>query len=89
MHTSPSTLHYYKNNSARQNASLPQTKLTFRNNNAVLEYKQHTILLPTTLSDEAVMAKQTHNRAASQGHKQEGSPEEMKGGHKRKRKWKK
>jgi hypothetical protein len=50
-------LHYYKNNFAINNASLPQTKLTFRNNNAVLEYKQLTILLPTTVSDEAVMAK--------------------------------
>jgi hypothetical protein len=54
----PSTLHYYKNNFARRDASLPQTKLTFRNNNAVLEYKQLTILPPTTASDEAVMANQ-------------------------------
>jgi hypothetical protein len=57
-HTSPITLHYYKNNFARHDALLPQTKLTFRRNNAVLEYKQFTILLPTTVSDEGVMANQ-------------------------------
>jgi hypothetical protein len=56
-HTSPITLHYYKNNFARHDASLPQTELKFRNNIAVFEYKQFTILLPTTVSDEAVTAK--------------------------------
>jgi hypothetical protein len=56
-HTSPVTLHYYKNNFARDDASLPQTKLTFRNNNAVLEYKQLTILHLTTVTDEAVVTK--------------------------------
>jgi hypothetical protein len=54
----PIILHYYKNNFARHDASLPQTKLTFRKNNAVLEYKQFTTLLPTTVSDEGVTAKQ-------------------------------
>jgi hypothetical protein len=57
-HTSPITLNYYKNNFARYDASPPQTKLRFRRNNAVLEYKQFTILLPTTVSDEGVVAKQ-------------------------------
>jgi hypothetical protein len=57
-HTSPITLHYYKSNFARHDASLPQTELKFINNIAVFEYKQFTILLPTTVSDEAVMAKQ-------------------------------
>jgi hypothetical protein len=51
-------LHYYKNNFARHDASLPQTKLTFRKNLAVLEYKQFTTLLLTTVSDEGVIAKQ-------------------------------
>jgi hypothetical protein len=57
-HTSPITLHYYKNNFARHDASLPRTKLTFRNNNAVLEYNQFTILLPTPVSEEALLTKQ-------------------------------
>jgi hypothetical protein len=57
-HTSPITLNYYKNNFAGYDASPPQTKLRFRRNNTVLEYKQFTILLPTTVPDEGVMAKQ-------------------------------
>jgi hypothetical protein len=57
-HTSPLTLPYYANNFARHDASLPLNKLKFRNNNALLEYKQFRILLPTTVPNEAVMAKQ-------------------------------
>jgi hypothetical protein len=60
MHTSLITLHYYKNKFARHDASLPQTKLKFRNNNVVLEYKKFTNLHPTTVSDKAVMAMQRH-----------------------------